>query len=119
MQGKWLRWHRFSSEGTKEIRCFLIKDPLPPTPEGYTEWRRGSGPMGPAARARVTEGIRRICLGVPKRAEHKEKMRLAKLGKPKTEQHRQNMSLAQRARMARLRESRKQETTHAHTEDNT
>lgn len=96
-KGKWTRWHRFDSKGVKMIRKFDIGE-KPVNEPGYTEWKRGTGPMSPETYENVTNAVRKACLGVPKSEEQKLKMRLAKLGVPKTEEHRKNMSLAAKKR---------------------
>jgi hypothetical protein len=94
-QGLWSRWHRFSNNGVKYIKRFKFDEtPSPLTEEGYTEWRRGTGPLAPEHYTNVAEGVRKRHQGVPKSETTKYKMRLAKLGVPKSEEHKENMSEA-------------------------
>lgn len=92
-KGMWSRWHRFDKNGAKYIRKFGINEtPNPLIEPGYTEWRRGTGPLEDEHYKNVTNGVRNACLGVPKTEEQKHKMSLAKLGVPKSEEHRKAMS---------------------------
>lgn len=101
-QGLWSRWHRFDKNGVKYIRKFQIGEtPTPITEEGYTEWRRGTGPLSQSHYEKVSTALRNISKGKPKSEETKYLMRLAKLGIPKSVEHRKNMSLAQQRRFAR------------------
>lgn len=94
-QIRWTRWHRFDSNGTKHIKRFELTDhPDRIVEEGYTQWKRGTGPLGEEQYNNVANAVRAFSKGVPKSPEQKEKMRLAKLGKPKSEEHKQNMSKA-------------------------
>ena len=94
-KGCWSRWHRFDDNGVKQIKKFGIDEtPSPLIMPGFTEWRRGTGPLNPEHYKNVSTAVRAFSLGVPKSAEQKEKMRLAKLGKPKSDQHRENMRKA-------------------------
>lgn len=102
---KYSRWHRFDDNGVKYItQCDVELHPEPLQQEGFTEWRRGTGPHSPDVLLRVQEGLRRACLGVPKTPEQKEKMRQAKLGKPKSAEHRANMSKSHKLRRKLERE---------------
>ena len=93
------RWHRFDMNGVKYISNTEVdKHPEPLEQEGFTIWKRGTGPHSPEALKNVQEGLRKACLGVPKTPEQKEKMRQAKLGKPKTEEHKLNMKLSHQRR---------------------
>ena len=87
-----MRYHRFDQNNVKYIKRFELTDTVPTEPEeGFTEWRRGTGPHSELALFNVIEGVRKACLGVPKPPETKEKMRQAKLGVPKTQEHKDNM----------------------------
>ena len=91
----YMRYHRYDKNNTKYIKRFEINDVVPSVAdEGFTEWRRGTGPHTIETYNKVASGIRRACLGVPKPPEQREKMRLAKLGVPKTEEHKENMRLS-------------------------
>ena len=104
-QRKSARYHRYDSNGVKEIIQLTIpQQPHPLKEDGYTEWVKGTGPHTPEVYQRVVEGVRKACLGVPKTPEQKEKMRQAKLGIPKTLEHRANMSKAHKLRCALLKE---------------
>ena len=88
----YMRYHRFDQNNVKYIKRFELDDIVPTVIEpGFTQWIRGTGPHSELALQHVTEGVRRACLGVPKKPETKQKMRDAKLGKPKTEEHKDNM----------------------------
>lgn len=106
-KGMWSRWHRFDSNGAKYIKKFELNEtPDPLIEEGYTEWKRGTGPMSPEHYKNLTDAVRAFSAGVPKSEEQKEKMRLAKLGVPKSEEHRKNMSLAwKKKRQAKYQEA--------------
>lgn len=94
-QVKWTRWHRFDNNGTKTIKRFELTDnPSLIVEEGYTQWKRGTGPLNEEQYNNVANAVRRLNKGIPKSPEQREKMRLAKLGKPKSEEHRKNMSKA-------------------------
>lgn len=94
-KGMWSRWHRYDDEGVKHIKKFGSDEiPKPLIEQGYTEWRRGTGPMSPEQYENVTTAVKKACIGIPKTPEQKHKMRLAKLGVPKSVEHRKNMSLA-------------------------
>ena len=104
-QRKSKRWHRYDSNGVKQIiQCKINEHPQPLKEEGYTQWVQGTGPHPPEVYQRVVEGVRRACLGVPKSPEQKEKMRQAKLGIPKSQEHRANMSKSHKLRCALLKE---------------
>ena len=101
-QGLWSRWHRFDINGVKHIKKFSIDEvPTPLQESGFTEWRRGTGPLSPTHRQNVAEALRAACKGVPKTPEQKEKMRQAKLGKPKSESHKESMRKAWERRRQR------------------
>lgn len=86
------RWHRYDTNGVKYIiKCDVDKYPEPLNQTGFTEWKRGTGPHSEEALKNVVAGIRKACLGVPKKESTKEKMRQAKLGKPKSPETRQRM----------------------------
>lgn len=94
-QVQWTRWHRFDSNGAKYIKRFELNDnPESIVEEGYTQWKRGTGPLGEEQYKNVSDAVRRLNKGIPKSPEQREKMRLAKLGKPKSEEHKKNMSKA-------------------------
>lgn len=109
-QGLWSRWHRYDTVGTKYIKKFGIDEvPTPIVEEGYSEWRRGTGPLEPEHYNNVANAVRAFSKGVPKSPEQREKMRLAKLGKPKSLEHRNNMSATwQRKRTERYTKAMKQ-----------
>jgi hypothetical protein len=94
-QKSYNRYHRYDMFGTKYIKRFELNE-LPKTmpDEGYTEWVRGTGPFNDEQLVNVQNGIRKACLGVPKKPETKELMRKAKLGVPKTSEHKHNMRLS-------------------------
>ena len=72
------RWHRFDMNGVKYISNTEVdKHPEPLEQEGFTIWKRGTGPHSPEALKNVQEGLRKACLGVPKTPEQKEKYREA------------------------------------------
>lgn len=102
----WSRWHRFNDLGAKFIKRYpvdILPDPM--IEHGYTEWRRGTGPMEEQHYKNVSDAVRRHNLGKPKSDDTKYKMRLAKLGVPKSEEHRKNMSMAwQRKRIEKYRQ---------------
>lgn len=104
-QGLWSRWHRFNEHGTKYIKRFGIDEiPEPLIEHGYTEWRRGTGPLTDQHYDNVVRAIRAFSTGVPKSENTKYKMRLAKLGVPKTMEHRKSMSEAwKRKRLEKYR----------------
>jgi hypothetical protein len=88
----WSRWYRFDSKGVKYIKKFEINEaPAPSMDIGFTEWKRGTGPLSPAQYENITNAVRRSCTGVPKSPATKYKMSVAKKGIPKSEQHKQNM----------------------------
>lgn len=94
-KGLWSRWHRFNNVGVKYIKRFNVDEtPNPLTEEGFTEWRRGTGPLSPEHYENVVSAVRKNCVGVPKPESTKYKMRLAKLGVPKSEEHKKSMSEA-------------------------
>lgn len=94
-KGYWSRWHRFDANGIKQIKKFEINEtPNPLQIPGYTEWRRGCGPLSPEHYENVVNAVRAFAKGRPKTPEQIEKMRLAKLGKPKSLEHRENMKKA-------------------------
>lgn len=104
-QGLWSRWYRFDTNNVKYIRKFQIDEiPSPLIEDGYTEWKRGTGPLSPTHYENVANALRRISKGKPKSERTKYLMRQAKLGVPKTEQHKLNMSLAQRRRFEKARD---------------
>lgn len=97
-KGCWTMWHRFDSNNVKYIRKFPV-DFVPGEIEpGFTQWKRGTGPLEPHHYNNIKLGIQRACLGVPKSPETKLKMSKAKLGVKKTMEHRHNMSLAHQRR---------------------
>ena len=101
-QGLWSRWHRFDDNGVKQIKKFSIDEvPSPLQEPGYTEWRRGTGPLSQVHRQNVAEALRAACKGVPKTPEQKAKMRAAKLGVPKSPEHRESMRKAWERRRQR------------------
>ena len=94
-QGLWSRWHRFNDSGVKFIKRFNVDEiPHPLQEEGYTEWKRGTGPLEGKTYENVVNGVKRYHTGLPKSDKTKYKMRQAKLGVPKTEEHKANMSKA-------------------------
>ena len=113
-QGLWSRWHRFDKNNIKYIRKFKVDEvPNPMIEDGYSEWRRGTGPLSPAHYEKVVASIRKNIAGKPKNNKTKYLMRQAKLGVPKSEEHKRNMSLAQQRRFAREKhESNKSEVSH-------
>lgn len=89
------RWHRFDSNGAKYIKRFELNDrPDTIVEEGFTVWKRGTGPLGEEQYNNVANAVRAFSKGVPKTPEQKEKMRKAKLGKPKSEEHKRALSKA-------------------------
>jgi hypothetical protein len=109
-KGMWSRWHRFDDQGVKQIKKFGTDEtPNPLVEPGYTEWKRGTGPMSPEQYVNVTTAVKKACIGVPKTEEQKQKMRMAKLGVPKSEEHKKNMKLTwQKKRQERYQEAMKQ-----------
>jgi len=97
-KGLWSRWHRFDSNGVKYIKRFAIGE-TPVNDSSFSNWIRGTGPLSESHYNNVAAAMRKIHLGIPKKAETKYKMRLAKLGKPKSEEHKRNMSIAQQKRI--------------------
>jgi hypothetical protein len=92
---KWTRWHRYDDNGTKYIKRFeLNENPESIVEEGYTQWVRGTGPLGEEQYNNVVNAVRAVSKGVPKTPATREKMRQAKLGKPKTEAHKKALSKA-------------------------
>lgn len=93
------RWHRYDMNNVKYIvKCDVDKHPIPLHEEGFTEWRRGTGPHSPVAYQNVANGVRKACKGVPKPQSTKDKMRIAKLGKPKSDKHKESMRLSHQQR---------------------
>jgi hypothetical protein len=105
-KGLWSRWHRFDDDGVKYIQKFNIDEtPTPLTEIGYTEWRRGTGPLAPEHYKNVANALREMCKGKPKSLEQRQKMALAKRGIPKSEAHKQAMSKTwQRKRQEKYQE---------------
>jgi hypothetical protein len=92
-KGLWSRWHRFDTEGNKYIQKFEIDQiPDPIQDAGYTEWRRGTGPLAPEHYKNVANALREMCKGKPKSPEQRQKMAEAKRGKPKSQAHKDAMS---------------------------
>ena len=92
---RWTRWHRFDDKGNKYIKRFeLNEQPEIMIEEGYTEWKRGTGPLTGEQYENVSNAVRAASKGKPKTPEQKEKMRLAKLGVPKSEDHKKALSKA-------------------------
>lgn len=105
MENIYKLWHRFDSNNVKYIKRFNINTvPDPLYEDGFTEWRRGTGPHSELALHNLRVAQAKYCRGVPKSIETKEKMRLAKLGVPKTEQHKLNMKLSHQRRHQLQRE---------------
>lgn len=105
-KGLWSRWHRFDDLGNKHIQKFNIDEiPSPLTESGYTEWRRGTGPLADEHYKNVANALREMCKGKPKSLEQRQKMALAKRGIPKSEAHKQAMSKTwQRKRQEKYQE---------------
>jgi hypothetical protein len=98
-QIQYSRWHRYDTNNIKYItQCDVDKHPEPLSQEGYTDWKRGTGPHSPEAYLNVSAGIRRACLGVAKTEATKQKMREASRGKPKSEAHKEAMRLSHKLR---------------------
>lgn len=92
-KGLWSRWHRFDHIGNKYIQKFSIDEiPNPIQDVGYTEWRRGTGPLAPEHKKNVVRALREMCAGKPKSAEQRAKMAEAKRGIPKSQEHKDAMS---------------------------
>lgn len=109
---KYSRWHRYDMNNVKYItHCDVDKHPDPINQEGYTNWKRGTGPHSPEAYLKVSEGIRKACTGIAKTETTKEKMRQAKLGKPKTEAHKEAMRLSHRLRRGAKTDGRQHSNT--------
>jgi len=87
------RWYRFNTQtNVKYIKKFdIYETPNPLIEDGYTEWRRGTGPLPTNQYNKLVERMVKMSKGVPKPESTKHKMRLAKLGVPKTEEHKQNL----------------------------
>jgi hypothetical protein len=81
------------------MKCDVDKHPEPLQCDGFTEWKRGTGPHSPEALKNIQEGLRKACLGVPKKESTKQKMRQAKLGKRKSPETRQRMSASHQNRI--------------------
>jgi hypothetical protein len=110
--GLWSRWYRFDSKGIKYIRKFQIDEiPTPLHEEGYTQWKRGTGPLTHENYLKLSNKLREVHTGVPKTEQTKQLMRKAKLGVPKTMEHRKNMSLAHRKRLQRIKNETNSNTT--------
>lgn len=105
-------WYRFDSKNVKYIRKFPI-DTVPENNEGYTEWKRGTGPLMGQQYINVANGVSKACKGIPKKPETKLKMRLAKLGVPKTVEHRYNLSLAHKRRRVKNGKTQSNKITEA------
>lgn len=102
-KGLYSRWYRFDINGAKYIRQFKIDEvPTPIVEDGFTQWKRGTGPHSFETLSNLRTGVQQACKGVPKSKEQKEKMRQAKLGVPKTPEH--------RASLKRAWENRRKET---------
>lgn len=102
----WTRWHRFDNKGVKYIRKYNINEiPTPLTEPGYTEWKRGTGPLTNQQYINITTAVRSSHLGVPKSETTKQKMSMAKKGVPKSEEHKQNMRNAWARRKQRSRQN--------------
>lgn len=97
-KGHWTMWYRFDKNNVKYIKKFPVDFIPGEIEEGYTQWKRGTGPLSKLHYEKVKRGIQQACLGVPKSTETKLKMREAKLGIPKSLEHRQNMRLAHQRR---------------------
>lgn len=92
-KGLWSRWHRFDHDGNKYIQKFKIDEiPNPIQDVGYTEWRRGTGPLAPEHKQNVVRALRAMCAGKPKSPEQRAKMAEAKRGIPKSQAHKDAMS---------------------------
>lgn len=106
MNQLWARWHRFDNNGVKYIRKFNIDElPTPLIEPGYTEWKRGTGPLNQQQLINITRAVRESHLGVPKTEKTKYKMSVAKKGVPKSEQHKQSMRDAWARRKQKFRPS--------------
>ena len=102
----WARWHRFDNNGVKYIRKFNVDEiPNPLTEFGYTEWKRGTGPLSKQQYINITTAVRASHLGVPKNESKKQKMSMAKKGVPKSEQHKENMRRAWARRKQKSRQN--------------
>jgi len=103
------RWHRFDNNGVKYIKNHPIGEKPSSTDNGFTEWKRGTGPFSEVQLNTLRIAVRKACKGVPKTPEQKQKMSQAKLGVPKSEEHKQAMKTAW-ARRRKL-------ISHAHYDD--
>ncbi len=87
------RWHRFDDKGVKYIKNHPVGE-KPSNDNGFSEWKRGTGPFSEVQLNTLRIAVRKACKGVPKPPEQRKKMSLAKLGVPKTEAHKQAMKSA-------------------------
>ena len=102
----WARWHRFDNNGVKYIRKFNVDEiPNPLIEKGFSEWKRGTGPLSRQQYLNITTAVRASHLGVPKSENTKYKMSVAKKGVPKSEQHKQSMRDAWARRKQKSRQS--------------
>lgn len=111
---KFSRWHRFDINGVKYIKNMPIEE-TPTNEDGYSDWKRGTGPLPEDVYIKVSDSVRKACLGVPKSSETKLRMREAKLGVPKSDSHKQNMAVSQKLRHERIKNAKtqnKQESLH-------
>lgn len=98
-KGLWTMWYRFDENNVKYIKKFPTDFIPGPAESGFTVWKRGTGPLEPIHYQNVVNGVRRACLGIPKKPETKLKMSEAKKGVPKSVEHRKNMSIAHQRRL--------------------
>ena len=98
---KYHRYHCYTPEGKKIIRCFPV-DSTPINLDNHTQWVAGTGPITGAALERLRQGVGKT-RGRPKSPEHREKMSKAALGRPKSPEHCLAMSRAHLERSARLK----------------
>lgn len=111
-KGLYSRWHRFDSNGVKYIRQFNIDEvPNPISQDGYTPWKRGTGPHSFETLSNLRTGVQNACKGKPKTKEQKEKMRQAKLGVPKSPEHRASLKKAWEHRRKESNGSTRTEST--------
>lgn len=102
----WARWHRFDNKGVKYIRKFSVDEiPSPLIEQGFSEWKRGTGPLNTQQYINITTAVRASHLGIPKSEITKRKMSVAKKGVPKSEEHKQNMRNAWARRKQQSRQN--------------
>ena len=101
------RWHCFNiSTDAKMIRRFPVDETQPTQHDAqFTQWKRGTGPHSPEAKAKIQAHIEKSFKGVPKSVNQREKMRQAHLGRKFTAEHKAKLSASWKGKreMQRMR----------------